>query len=337
MKFKKNILLILFLGIFSFGFGQFRVALHHAGTSTIFAGYAPFLDAYAASTSGDTIYLPGASFSVPPIIDKQLVIIGTGIYPDSTTATGKTIFTGGFSLGANADSTHIEGIYINGSVTLDYDSKIDKVLLRRNFINGSISIQGVNTTNHSDKIEIRENIINGYVIGQHAINLKVFNNVFNGVNYLHSNAWIANNIFVWNGYQYPLNNTTETLFENNIIEWGYGFNVVYNNTFIKNTFNNDPTADTDNSYSGNLTGLTLSSLLVDYRQPVNYAIGDFHLINPGSYIGTTGNQVGIYGGNSPRKEGAVPMNPHVISKTIAPQTTPTGDLNINIRIGAQEN
>jgi len=33
----------------------------------------------------------------------------------------------------------------------------------------------------------------------------------------------------------------------------------------------------------------------------------------------------------------VSKNPHVILKAIAPQTTPTGDLNINITVGAQEN
>ncbi|MBK6835333.1 MAG: hypothetical protein IPG89_14125 [Bacteroidetes bacterium] len=337
MKLKKYILLVLFLGIFSFSFGQFRVALHHAGTTSVFAGYSPFIDAYAASTPGDTIYLPGASFSVPPIIDKRLVIMGTGIYPDSTTATGKTYFNSGFTIGENTDSIHIEGIYINGSITFDNDTKIDKVLIRRNYINGSISIQGTNTSNYSDKIEIRENIISGYVIGHHTINLKVFNNVLNGVNYLHSNAWIANNIFVWNSYQYPFNNVTETLFENNIIEWGYGYNVVYNNTFIKNTFNSDPTGDASNNYSSNFIGIAPSSIVVNYLPPLNFATANYHLVNPTSYIGTTGNQIGIYGGNSPKKEGLVPMNPHIISKTIAPQTTPTGDLNINIQVGAQGN
>jgi hypothetical protein len=37
------------------------------------------------------------------------------------------------------------------------------------------------------------------------------------------------------------------------------------------------------------------------------------------------------------KEGAVPMNPHIMTKTIAAQTTPTGELNINITVGAQDN
>lgn len=337
MKLKKQILLVILLGLFSVGFGQFRVALHHAGSTTIFAGYSPFIDAYAASVPGDTIYLPGANLSVPSIIDKRLVIIGTGITPDSTIATGISYFNSGFSIGENTDSIHIEGVYINGSITFDFDTKIDKAVIKRNYINGNISIQGTNTTNYSDKIEIRENIISGYVIGQHAINLKVFNNVFNGVNYLHSNAWIANNIFIWNGYQYPFNNITETLFENNIIEWGYGFNNVYNNTFIKNSFNSDPTGDASNTFSGNFTSIAPASLVVNYLSTINFATANYHLINPAGYTGTTGNQIGIYGGNSPRKEGAVPINPHIISKTIAPQTAPNGDLNVNIQVGAQEN
>lgn len=49
--------------------------------------------------------------------------------------------------------------------------------------------------------------------------------------------------------------------------------------------------------------------------------------------------MGIYGGlpNYTFKEGCVPFNPHIISKTIAPNTDVNGHLNINIKVGAQDN
>jgi hypothetical protein len=45
----------------------------------------------------------------------------------------------------------------------------------------------------------------------------------------------------------------------------------------------------------------------------------------------------MYGGSFPYKAGAVPINPHIVTKIIAPQTDVNGDLNINITVGAQDN
>jgi hypothetical protein len=47
--------------------------------------------------------------------------------------------------------------------------------------------------------------------------------------------------------------------------------------------------------------------------------------------------VGIYGGLFPYKEGAVPLNPHISLKNIAPQTDVNGDLNIQLKVNAQDN
>lgn len=332
----KKLLLILILSIGTTIQAQYRVALHHVGTTTIFSGNQPFIDAYEASSNGDTIYLSGAQFSVPSLIDKKLVIIGAGIHPDSTTATTKTIVNGNLYLGPNADKSHIEGLYVNGIIQFAYNEQIDSVVIRRNYTSG-ISIDGTNSANYSDGVIIKENFVSDVISVQHCKNVKIYNNVARYFASLHSNAWVANNHTFYIGYGNTIVNATETLFENNTFEMGWGFSNVVNCSFIKNAFSNDPTADATNSYLGNFVNQGYTSLFVNFQIASNYAIADYHLQNPTSFIGTTGDVIGLYGGYAPSKAGAVPFNPHIVNKTIAPQTDVNGNLNINITVGAQNN
>lgn len=65
---------------------------------------------------------------------------------------------------------------------------------------------------------------------------------------------------------------------------------------------------------------------------------DYHL-RPNSKakgVGLNGTDCGIYGGDNPYKEGAVPMNPHIWYKNIPNITDNQGKLNIKIGVTAQE-
>jgi hypothetical protein len=333
---KTLLLLLILIGGVSTSFSQFRVALHHLGNTSIYAGNQPFVDAYNASTDGDTIYLPGAGLNVPATIDKRLVIIGAGIHLDSTLATTRTILNSGFSIGPNADKLHLEGLYINGGITFDSDTKIDSVLILRNYINGGINIGGATATNLSNGVLIKENYINGAINGQHTNALIIQNNFLKAVSNLAYNAWVSNNLF-YGVALHQFTNITETLFENNVVDYHYGNNNVVNCTFINNLFDTNPTVDVNNVFIGNYINISVPSVLVNFQNIPDFAIGNFHLISPATYLGTTGDEIGVFGGYSPMKEGAVPMNPHIMTKTIAAQTTPTGELNINITVGAQDN
>lgn len=332
----KNLILFLILPIGTYVQAQYRVALNHLGTTTIFSGNQPFIDAYNASVDGDTIYLPGAQLSVPGLIDKRLTIFGAGIFPDSTVATNKTILNGSISLGANADKTHLEGLYINGDISFSYEEKIDSVTIRRNYF-GTLSISGTNSSTYSNGVLLAENYLAGAVNLQHASNAKVYNNLFQTIQNCHSNAWVANNLSYYLGWGSLVTNATETLFENNIFQWGWGLTNVINCTFINNAFENNPTGDATNTWINNYVNQNWSSLFVDFQPISNYSTADYHLQNPASYPGTSGGQIGLYGGYAPIKEGAVPQNPHIVNKTIAPQTDVNGNLNINIKVGAQDN
>ncbi len=95
--------------------------------------------------------------------------------------------------------------------------------------------------------------------------------------------------------------------------------------------------DGSNTGSSNWFGIAPNSIFVNCPSAAFDNTYDYHLQTPSNYIGTDGFQIGIYGTSAPFKEGVVSKNPHVILKSIAPQTTPTGDLNINITVGAQQN
>jgi hypothetical protein len=331
---KRTIFLSLSLMLMQSLQAQYRVALQHNGSTQIFSGTTPFIDAYNASVDGDTIHLPGAQLSVPPSINKRLTIIGTGIHPDSTFATGRTILGSGLNLGPNADKLHLEGLVINGDINFGNDEKIDSVVIKRNYF-GALNVYGTNASNYSNGIFVAENYITGAVNLQHASNAKVFNNVFQTIQNCHSNAWIANNLSYSPGWGYVVANATETLFENNAFQWGWGLNNVVNCTFIKNVFDYNPTADMSNTWVGNYVNQNWSTLFVNFQTPSNFATANYHLQNPTSFQGTTGDEIGLYGGYSPIKEGAVPFNPHISNRIIAPQTNAQGELPIQITVGAQ--
>ncbi|MEI7983947.1 MAG: hypothetical protein WCI71_20035 [Bacteroidota bacterium] len=65
---------------------------------------------------------------------------------------------------------------------------------------------------------------------------------------------------------------------------------------------------------------------------------NYHLksTSNGHNAGTDGTDVGIYGTLIPYKEAAVPFNPHISSKSIGSTTNPTGTLDVDIRVSAQD-
>lgn len=61
---------------------------------------------------------------------------------------------------------------------------------------------------------------------------------------------------------------------------------------------------------------------------------NFHLKSSyaAATTGTDGKQLGIYGGTAPYKDGAIPPNPHVRSRYVAPQTDANGKLHIEFNV-----
>lgn len=331
----KHIITLILVTILFQSNAQVAVALHSSGGTQIFNSANPFLDAYAAAVDGDTIYLPGGLFTNPASIEKRLTIYGAGIHVDSTQATLKTRFNSSILFDTGSDSSHIEGVFINGTLGISTNTKVDNLVIKRNYFN-SFTASGTNTANKSDNIQLIENVVGGNLNFQHISNGKIFNNIIRSISNLET-GWVANNFFYNQSGTYPLTSVNYSLIENNYISTGYGFNSVHYCSFINNIFNNDPTGDTWNTYTGNYTSLSEATVIVNGGTAIAFETSNFHLIDPATYIGTTGDQVSIYGGYYPAKEGFVPVNPHIRTVNIAPSTTPAGDLNITIEVGAQDN
>jgi hypothetical protein len=312
-------------------FSQKAVLLHKTnGTQQAFYSNQPLNDAYNAAGAGDTVYIPGGFFSGLHIY-KRLFIYGAGHYPDSTQATGTTVITNYLTVQDEADSTLLEGLHINTG--LDIAAGANYVKVRRNRIESGISVIGNNC-------QIEANVILGNVQSNSTpLQVLITNNIIQGsITGFSNGALFRNNIFLtdWRVLAYP--HSTYVVFENNIFigtnpEWNYGGGSVYN-TFTKNVFNINPDF-TNNTASGNYTNA--SNVFVNQTgNAFNYG-HNYHLQNPANYQGVDATQCGIYGGLFGYKEGAVPANPHIISKTISATTDGSGKLNATIKVAAQNN
>lgn len=334
---KKSILLFVLVGALLNIMAQQQVALQSNGMTTIFGGPTPFIDAYNASIGGDTLYLPGVPLAVPSAINKSLTIFGTGHYPDSTVATNKTILTSTLNIQEDADSLRLEGLEINGNITIANNHQVNFMVITRCkfqqlIYNGSQSTPCTYNT-------VKESVITSDVSLNNASSCALTNNfiggrVHNGI----SNA-IYNNIFFYNGnyYYFVLNNVDNSSITNNIFlkQDGSIHQSCETNTFSFNIFSADPAAGS-NTFTNNYSNISTTTLFVDQTGYIFDYAHDYHLNTPGSYPGNDGTEVGIYGGLYPYKTAAVPTNPHIMTRSIPAYADEDGMLNINISVSAQQ-
>lgn len=312
------------------------IALHSSTGVQIIKGNTALATAYTAAQSGDTLYLSGGSFIPPAAFDKQLMIFGAGHYQDSTLATGKTFINGTVTLSENADLFYLEGVEISGNFSITTNHSVNNITIKRCKINGNFDALG-NLSNPTSNLSLIGNVLINRLNLENIQNALLSNNIISNTFQNSNGNMITNNIIMGHiGYYLFLGNNN-TL-NNNIILWedynadvfGSG-NVFNNNLYVEPTPNYGATA----TNIGNYTGILQSAIFVDQTGTVfNYA-HDYHLQSPTTYLGTDGSQVGIYGGAFPYKEGAVPLNPHIQVKNIAPTTDANGNLQIQIQVEAQ--
>jgi hypothetical protein len=319
---------------------QRKIAVEHDGTCTFFDDIPT---AVAAAMSGDTIYLPGGSF--PGFnIDKKLTIVGVGHNPESTEATGMTLISSGIlMITSDCDGSVFTGLRVNGNINNGNNTtENDNVQISRCFVVGGIyAYSGTGSENWT----ISECIIN--VINDISNSFVSNSLIVNSINPA-TNCQIENNIFLYpNNYVIVCDAST---FKNNIF---YNFtnsnNAISNTLFYNNIWSNGSLTNGifgignigyDNINDTDFSGLFTNFLYTTYNNGnIDYLYEcDFHLINP-TYDsgGTNGTAIGIYGGGFPWKEGSIPFNPHIQSKQIGPTTDPSGNLNVNIQVEAQDN
>lgn len=344
---KHLIISTILIGFVVFQSNSQSVFMKQNGVSQV---YYTISDVFTNAVSGDTIYLPGGVFSIGNLqIDESLTVIGAGHHPDSTTATYATTLSGNIYLGSNASFGSIQGIYLTGALTFGISagnqtitnytisrSSFDIVHLGYDYWNpGSCSY-----------ISIMQSEIRNYIRGSNAQFVNIENNIIKGsVSFFDGNVMVRNNTFIGGSGcpSYHMESMNSAQFVNNIfMNNGACSNSTITSTgssiFEYNVFNGNYTFPFGtNLGNGNMVNISHTGFFVNETNLSYEYTDDIHLSAPATYLGNDGSQVGIYGGFFPYKPGAVPMNPHIVSKTIAPQTDVNGDLNINITVGAQEN
>jgi hypothetical protein len=332
--------------------------------STSGSSFYKFLDqAITNAQAGDVIYLPGGSFAMGSArINKPLTIIGVGHHPDSTLATNQTIITGTIPIDEGAHNLHLEGLFVMGDISLTAQNQSDNVILRRCNVanvttNGSHFSQFDNDTTFSNNWQISHNIIRGnlelgffknFTLSGNIVAGQLFNAFTGGI--------IENNVFLYNSQSTRfMDNVRNSTFKNNIflqsweMSWpGYAcYNPPcgsFNNIFLNNSFcmggqslyldNGIAAVSLNNKFDADPTSIFINAIGNVFSYANNYHLDATFTA---SILGSDATEIGIYGSSNPYKEGAVPMNPHIQTKTIAPSTTPNGLLNVNIKVGAQNN
>lgn len=357
---KFTLLAILIVNFFAYQ-AQSVIAVEHLGGGTSFTRR---LDSaiYLAQT-GDFIYLPGGSFSMgSATLSKGITIIGVGHHPDSTLATNQTIITGTMTIVEGAHNLHLEGLFVMGDISLTAQNQADNLILKRCNVghvttNGSHFTQFQNDSTFSTNWQISHSIVRGNFELGHIKNFTLSGNIVAGQIYnAFTGGIIENNVFLHNSQSTRfMDNVRNSTFKNNIflhtweISWpAYAcYNPPcgsYNNVFLNNSF----CMGGQSSYLDN--GLAIVSLNNKFDadpaaifqnvsgNTFNYAHNYHPLASfTAQIIGSDALELGIYGSSNPYKEGAVPMNPHIQTKTISTSTSPNGLLNVDIKVNAQGN
>ena len=335
---KSKFFLIMFLSMLGTSaiVAQSRVALHGSGQVTIFSGTAPFVDAYNAASSGDTIYLPGGGFTAPVEINKSITVFGAGHYPDSNAVTYQTSVGGNITIRTGANNLRLEGIFFTGNISFAGNEKVDNVVIVRCRINGTLAYNGSTPpTTPCENHQIIQSVLIGDLTLDNLTGSTISNCILQNAIIRGNNLFITNNVFLRSNY-YPgsyvipaFNGITGSTITNNVL-LGTSYTSYWQGGCTACLFVNNllPVAATDNYNTTAGLMCINSNSVFDYTK-------DYHLQDPETYVGTDGTQVGIYGGAVGYKPGAVPSNPHFSSAVIAPTTDDEGKLNVNIQVIAQ--
>src|SRR5210317_473345 len=231
---KITLFLILMLVALVYATAQKSVALHSNGTTTIFGGDSPLIEAYDAAITGDTLYVSGGNFTAPTIIDKGLVIIGAGYDTDSTAVTGKTyiysstINAGRIEIGSNASNLYLEGMQFQGGLQKNDPNVTGFTLIRLKIADIYFTNTGSIPTNAS----IMQCDISGNLNIQGVTYSAISNSILRGV----------------------IQNSDSNLFKNNVITVSNGFGTLQNcdvNSFTNNIFTSENLISDGNSSYNN--------------------------------------------------------------------------------------
>ena len=233
------------------------------------------------------------------------------------------------------DGIHIEGIVFTESVNIcDYYRIVtlkDFTLKRCKFntlyaMNGSWHLSDVNIIN----------CIIGHMYTDQTNNISIYNSI---INILEGNQ-NDNKLLIKNSILFNINNPGVATYKDNVILESYAYmsDTFKASFFEKNIFRGGDALKyvNDSNTKDNWTGKNDIAIFGEeigneYDPSKTYAI---KAEAAGTYIGTDGTPVGIYGGLYPFTK--TPSNPQIISKEIDVKSTLDGKLKVSIKVEAQK-
>jgi len=297
--------------------------------------YTQVTAAVTAANRGDTIFIPGGSWSIGELnINKTLHIIGVGHNPDSTQVGVYTYLSGSIYLQQGCSHGSLSGLYISQSVR--NNSATDTIVnfsIVRCRIGGSMFLDNFSMGLIAENI-IEFQVANNYLAKDNSFISNIFtSNVgqFGPGNNFKNNLLLSSSYTAWT--------FSDCLFENNIIFSDRFVDPMTNCVFQNNLFvYNISFPIGTNLGSSNIVNQTRESIFVNQSGDSFDYTQDYQLKpdSPGKKAGRDGTDIGIYGGAYPWKEGSIPANPHFQSIKIGPKTDNSGNLNVKIKVAAQD-
>lgn len=333
---------------------QPRVVVQHAGNVQVFSDLNA---AITAAQNNADLYLSGGTFIVPDgfALDKTLHFIGAGVDTDSAAATGPTILTtfGGafFRLTTGANGSSFNGITFNtpgsntcfGLGTGAGDQNVQSVEFHRCVFWQHVALGAVAPTASSSAFTecIFHSSMGGYdattqitrcifdyqagtgaeISGFGTGGLTMLNCVCLGTRIGNSGgSFVSNSVFT----------RTSAPF------WQSGGMTMTNNLLVSGSLVSNMGGYTE---SGNILGVPVETIFMGEGDTDYQFSDDLHLQStcPGVGAGTDGTDMGIYGTDSPFKEGGIPHTPYFRKVAIDPGTDADGNLRVNVRVAAQGN
>lgn len=327
-------------------FSQKTIAVQSNGTATFHTDWA---SAWAATQAGDTIYLPGGTFTIGYFtIDKTVAIIGVGHDPTQTHDSLFSHLNGTIHFAEGSDNSLLHGFQFgNLNFYANYQNQaVSNITVSRCRIIGAVNM-GYTLPSPVQHVLFTENVLNN-VNGFNSQNIQFYKNIMDGVIQQFDGTTIfSNNIFSFGKYssyvwQLPVRNVKNSLFQNNIfrvdnnpLDINCLNNLVQNNIFYKN-FTPDPQSE-ENIWQNNFYGQSFENVFESYLTGPFTPEFDYHLLptSVGVDAGVDGFDIGIYGTAVPYKEGAVPFNPQIIIEQVSTQTDEEGNISVQVEVESQ--
>ena len=303
--------------------------------------------AYNAAAAGDYLYLPAGDFTLDVWVNKEIHFIGAGFDINASITTGITRISGDIIMQSGANGSSFEGFYLTGNFR-NYGNVSNITLSYLNF-NHAVYYSVYNLWSWNNCV-VKNCVVRDYLhfgddyyptFGENNL---VMNSIVNSIRNTNHSTIKNCVISVTNATNYCFDNIKNSVIKNCIIG-GQGLNSAGVNSDNVLFLNNATAAasgelingksfctEVNNSYAITAGNTFMTATAFTYDQTFNYAI---KATSPAHNGADNGADMGIYGGSTPWKDGAIPSNPHIFFKNISNATDGSGNLPVQIKVSAQ--